>query len=148
MNFLMALPISVACGFTVIGVVSALESKEDRAARIDREERHIYATSRATEALRQELRDIDSTKFNLVRVYQKGFVVCGLLNTKNGFGGYTGWQQFIWAEKKVVTHWYHPLLKEWEVKTWPVVMSGAFMSHYDQEVRQIFTRAWASHCHD
>lgn len=51
-------------------------------------------------AVRDKLRDPDSAQFGTIVVRDKpefGVVVCGMVNTKNGFGGYSGEQPFIFA---------------------------------------------------
>jgi len=50
--------------------------------------------------VRALLRDADSAKFNIVAV--KGYAVCGLVNARNGFGGYTGPVRFIAYPKAAV----------------------------------------------
>lgn len=42
------------------------------------------------EALKGRLKDPDSAKISNVKVSADGKTVCGLVNAKNGFGGYTG----------------------------------------------------------
>jgi hypothetical protein len=58
------------------------------------------------ELLDHEVRDLPSTRFADVYAYvvqvkdskfgtkQQGYIICGRLNTKNGFGGYMGWTRF------------------------------------------------------
>lgn len=48
--------------------------------------------------LKESLRDPGSAKFEDVgahRVASGGFVFCGRMNAKNGFGGYTGFERFV-----------------------------------------------------
>lgn len=48
--------------------------------------------------LKESLRDPGSAKFEGVgahRVASGGFVFCGRMNAKNGFGGYTGFERFV-----------------------------------------------------
>jgi hypothetical protein len=48
------------------------------------------------------LRDPDSARFKDVSFGQSpqiGFVVCGWVNSKNAYGGYSGFQRFICTEK-------------------------------------------------
>lgn len=48
--------------------------------------------------LKESLRDPSSAKYEDVaahRVSSGGFVFCGKVNAKNGFGGYTGFERFI-----------------------------------------------------
>ena len=42
------------------------------------------------EALKGRLKDPDSAKISAVKISADGKTVCGLVNAKNGFGGYTG----------------------------------------------------------
>src|SRR5258706_14786581 len=70
--------------FCLLGVVMVLGS-------LARED--IKACTEAQEAVRAELRDPNSAHFESV-VYHDG-VVCGLVNAKNGYGGYSGNSRFI-----------------------------------------------------
>lgn len=49
------------------------------------------------QSIRARLKDPDSAEFRNVRFYSGSGqpVTCGEVNSKNGFGGYTGFQQFI-----------------------------------------------------
>jgi RNA polymerase subunit RPABC4/transcription elongation factor Spt4 len=51
----------------------------------------------AQEAVKAQLRDPESAKFSNVTVVHKpgSTAVCGEVNARNGFGGYTGYQQFM-----------------------------------------------------
>lgn len=72
------------------------------------------------ELLDQEVRDLPSTRFADVYAYvlqvngtdfggkQEGYIICGRLNTKNGFGGYTGWTRF--AVTKLAGWYQAPVL--------------------------------------
>ena len=52
---------------------------------------------KSQDAIRGRLRDPDSAEFRETRFYSGGStpVVCGEVNSKNGLGGYTGYQRFI-----------------------------------------------------
>lgn len=52
---------------------------------------------KSQDAIRGRLRDPDSAEFRETRFYSGGRVpvVCGEVNSRNGFGGYTGYQRFI-----------------------------------------------------
>lgn len=54
-------------------------------------------TTGAQEAIKAKLRDPDSAKFSAVHVSSKSGmdIVCGKVNSRNGFGGMGGSQQFI-----------------------------------------------------
>lgn len=54
---------------------------------------------KSRDAIRSRLRDPDSADFRNERFYSGGAapVVCGEVNSKNGFGGYSGFQRFIAA---------------------------------------------------
>lgn len=51
------------------------------------------------ERIRSQLRDPSSARFGrvVVSLYEGSPVVCGIVNSTNGFGGYNGGQRFIWA---------------------------------------------------
>ena len=47
----------------------------------------------AENSLKNKLRDVDSAKFKDLKMH--GNILCGHVNAKNGFGGYTGYKMFI-----------------------------------------------------
>lgn len=51
----------------------------------------------ALDSVKRSLKDPDSAKFDGVRMvkYQSGNVVCGSVNAKNSYGGYTGFKPFV-----------------------------------------------------
>lgn len=52
-------------------------------------------TDYAKKALQNRLKDTQSAQFkSLFRNYKTG-VICGFVNAKNGFGGYTGYKRFV-----------------------------------------------------
>lgn len=53
----------------------------------------------AKEAMRQRLKDPESAKFQNVTVhrYSGHAVACGEVNAKNGFGGYGGFEEFLYV---------------------------------------------------
>jgi hypothetical protein len=71
----------------------------------------------SAELLDQEVGNLPSTRFAEVYAYvvqvketdfggkQEGYIICGRLNTKNGFGGYTGWTRFAVTK---LAGWYQP----------------------------------------
>lgn len=50
------------------------------------------------------MKDPESVRFRKVRVvqYEAGAVVCGEINAKNGYGGYTGFSPFVAAPSRAV----------------------------------------------
>jgi len=59
----------------------------------------VNATLFAMDAVKRKLRDPSSAEFRNVNTYepeQRVLVVCGLVNAKNGFGGYAGYEAFVW----------------------------------------------------
>ncbi|RXK63882.1 hypothetical protein ERT44_17140 [Stenotrophomonas sp. MA5] len=59
----------------------------------------------AERAVRAELKDPDAAQFRDVRAnYSEefGVVACGRVNTKNEFGGYTGFRRFVSSGKSVI----------------------------------------------
>ncbi len=50
----------------------------------------------AKDAVRALLIDPDSAKFEDVSWAGKGTVTCGFVNSKNVYGGYTGWTAFVY----------------------------------------------------
>ncbi|WP_157096595.1 hypothetical protein [Tsuneonella dongtanensis] len=58
---------------------------------------------KSQEGIKAKLRDPDSAEFRDSRFYSGGSapVVCGEVNSKNGFGGYGGYQRFIASGEKL-----------------------------------------------
>lgn len=54
---------------------------------------------KAQESVRARLRDPDSAEFRDVGIHQKNGapIVCGQVNSRNGFGGMRGFQSFVFA---------------------------------------------------
>lgn len=61
----------------------------------------FLAQAIAKEAVLGRLKDPDSAKFGQVVARESG-IVCGYVNSKNSFGGYTGDKAFIYFTKKEV----------------------------------------------
>lgn len=74
----------------VVSSVSGLTESQER-----------VAIDEAKERVRAHLRDPDSAKFGGAMVGPRG-VVCGVVNAKNGFGGYTGMQPYFVNGEKVL----------------------------------------------
>lgn len=55
----------------------------------------------AKEAVLLNLKDADSAKFRNV-VELDATSVCGYVNSKNGYGGYAGFRQFLWRKGREV----------------------------------------------
>lgn len=55
-------------------------------------------------AVTNSMKDPDSVRFRAVRVvrYGTGAVVCGEVNAKNSYGGYTGFSPFVGAPSRVI----------------------------------------------
>jgi len=55
----------------------------------------VQATALAS--LKRSLRDADSARFDGVRYVSTpaGEAVCGVVNARNGFGGFVGWRPFV-----------------------------------------------------
>ena len=67
-------------------------------AEIDRE----VAKTRAERLVRAQLKDPESAKFSGVIMRPNGLVICGYVNAKNSFGGYTGNKEFFTVGKLVL----------------------------------------------
>lgn len=65
------------------------------------ESQERVAIDEAKERVRAHLRDPDSAKFGGAMIGPRG-VVCGVVNAKNGFGGYTGMQPYFVNGEKVL----------------------------------------------
>lgn len=57
--------------------------------------------SAAERAIRSVLRDSDSAKFSGWKIYPEANVACGKVNARNGFGGYSGTQDFAYRNGNV-----------------------------------------------
>jgi hypothetical protein len=53
--------------------------------------------SSAKQSVLQSMKDPDSTQFKDV-VIVGGISVCGLVNSKNSYGGYGGFKKFLWQD--------------------------------------------------
>lgn len=64
----------------------------------------VPSVADAQRAVRAELKDPDSAKFRGVKLEKgddgKPYAYCGWVNAKNGYGGYTGENYFIYNFKK------------------------------------------------
>lgn len=62
------------------------------------------AKSQAIQSLMDTLKDPDSAKFRNVRMrnYDGMHIICGELNAKNSYGGYTGYKKFAAAPDESV----------------------------------------------
>lgn len=74
----------------------ATVAKEDESPFADEGKQRLWIV-KSRDAIKSRLRDPGSADFRNVRFYSGGPVpvVCGEVNSKNGFGGYTGFQRFI-----------------------------------------------------
>ncbi|MDR2625322.1 MAG: hypothetical protein LBC37_03235 [Zoogloeaceae bacterium] len=79
-----------------IGIVLSACSPEREPARDDPAMLEIKMNRMAREFVLPHLKDADSAEFR----NQQGF--CGEVNSKNSFGGFTGFQRFIAADKDKV----------------------------------------------
>jgi hypothetical protein len=64
----------------------------------DRESNTKYTLLAAAErAIKERLKDADSAQFRNESVHKngKGLIVCGEVNAKNGFGGFSGFKHFV-----------------------------------------------------
>jgi len=62
-----------------------------------------YPQYRAKQEVRESLKDPDSAKFSEVSTAGNGLVACGLVNAKNGFGGYIGNTPFmVWKDSVII----------------------------------------------
>ena len=77
------------------GTPESADAGESPAVLQAREDRELEY--QAEEAVRGTLRDPKSAEFQSVTVVRKAgsIAVCGSVNAKNGFGGYTGFQPFM-----------------------------------------------------
>ncbi len=55
--------------------------------------REAGARDRAVELVKRKLKDPASAKFSTLT--NRPAAVCGLVNARNSFGGFTGWQVFV-----------------------------------------------------
>lgn len=71
----------------------------------------------AKRAVRASLTDPESAKFDHVRAnYTEAFgvVACGRVNSRNGFGGYTGYKRFVSSGQSAILEGRDNILKAWE----------------------------------
>jgi hypothetical protein len=91
MNSRAILPILI-----LLGSCSPQRNEQQQPAPVD-----SYATVRA--AVLADLRDPDSARFGSMTP-GKSEAVCGTVNAKNGFGGFTGPTAFVWTPGRVVIY--------------------------------------------
>jgi len=80
----------------------------------------IAWADRAKDEVKKRLKDPDSAKFGKVYVHQTQknvWIVCGFVNAKNSFGGYTGEKQFVSGVVKGTTFLESEVKKDW-YKVW------------------------------
>lgn len=80
------------------------EAETDRSRKEMNEQRQkeYVAIAAAKKAVLERLNDPDSAKFGKIVVKESG-VVCGYVNAKNTFGGYTGEKEFVSLGTKEAT---------------------------------------------
>jgi hypothetical protein len=67
-------------------------------------ETELHMKTAAKLAVQERLRDPGSARFDAIAVHDRGggkVVVCGLVNSKNGFGGYAGDTPFLYRDHLV-----------------------------------------------
>lgn len=72
----------------------------------DQQAKELAWTERGKDAARAKLKDPDSAQFQNVRFHQGKDGVpmtCGEVNSKNSFGGYSGFQKFVSAGRAELT---------------------------------------------
>ena len=79
--------------FLCVVLVGCGESAAQKEARI-----RVNIQSMSESAVRNRLKDPASAQFQNQLVSSKG-AACGEVNSKNGFGGYTGFKRYIFAGK-------------------------------------------------
>jgi hypothetical protein len=89
-----------------------------------------YAPAVVEAAVKQKLRDPDSAIFGSMSVYgdrklagKSVTVVCGSVNAKNGFGGYTGSTDFVFVKDTLSVTLNGPNNARF-VKDWNVLCAG------------------------
>lgn len=98
-------------------------SKETRAP-ISIENQDAVRIDQMHRAVKLRLKDPDSAEFKGSAVYRASGapVVCGYVNAKNSFGGYTGWEEFIGG-------------------------NGIVIMENDMKNAQEFAKSWNKLCH-
>lgn len=82
-------------------VAKEAAAEKQRAADAKIRQEAFLAQAIAREAVLARLKDPDSAKFGQIVARDSG-IVCGYVNSKNSFGGYTGDKAFIYFTKKEV----------------------------------------------
>ena len=91
----------------VLGLVAeAMMTPEQRSIR-DQQDKRAVAKARAEATVRLVLRDPNSAVFGPAYSYKNGTIVCGLVNARNGFGGYTGMRGYIYKDGMIAFQGEH-----------------------------------------
>ena len=90
---------------------SSVERQADSAARLQ----EAGALVSAETAVKAGMRDPDSATFQDEQVISSadgGMIVCGHVNGRNGIGGQTGFQRFVWSKDPMFPHKKNVALEE------------------------------------
>jgi hypothetical protein len=95
----LALPIAAAAVWLIIRLLSGGESLTIDSGLDEQRQQRLLWVEQAKESVRTQLKDAESAEFRnvAIRDYKGAPLVCGEVNAKNSFGGYSGYQQFVFA---------------------------------------------------
>lgn len=73
---------------------------------------NYISTGQITKALADSLKDPDSAQFKDIEIYRYDGEIhaCGLVNAKNSYGGYTGFELFFIAKRSVGENYGRPFM--------------------------------------
>jgi hypothetical protein len=95
----LALPVAALVLWALIHLLTGGQDLTIDSASSEQEQQRMLWVEQAKESVRAQLKDADSAEFRgvAVREYKGAPLVCGEVNAKNSFGGYGGYQQFVFA---------------------------------------------------
>jgi hypothetical protein len=98
-----------------IVVVAAMGTPKNSSAGQDKAVAEIMEHSNARRAVRALLRDPESAVF--ATMVSRNGMICGYVNAKNGFGGYTGMKEFIYRNgRATINSGQDSFIKIWNTK--------------------------------
>lgn len=85
----------VLAAIAILGLTACGQSEEER------QHDPTWVQASAEVDVKEAMRDPDSAKITTTNVNPSARIVCGYVNSRNGFGGYSGDRAFVWTNGQV-----------------------------------------------